>query len=120
MGSFDLHHLISTDMHACCEGQVHAMVPGLSVWRLPAILYARTVKASALLASLVFYKIGLLPSPVYLYSAFFAGVLPVRAIKRNLHLLAAAGAGLLTLFVWSVSHVLRACVLPALRTALAG
>ena len=99
---------------------MHAMVPGLSVWRVPAIFYARTVKTLSLLATLVFHKIGLLPSPVYLYSAFFAGVLPARAIKRNLHLLAAAGAGLLTLFLWSVSRVVHACVLPALRTALAG
>ncbi len=96
------------------------MVPGHNASKLPAILYARTVKALALLGSLVFHKLGLLPSPVYTYSAFFAGVLPVRAIKRNLHLLAAAGAGFLTLFVWSVSRLLRTCLLPALRTALAG
>lgn len=88
--------------------------------RLPAIVYARTVKNLALVGALLFHKLCLLPSPVYQYSAFFAGVLPVRVIKRNLHLLALAGAGVLTLVVYFVVRLLRGWVLPALRTALAG
>ncbi|BDA50935.1 Kynurenine 3-monooxygenase [Coccomyxa sp. Obi] len=98
--------------------QVHAMVPGLHAKRLPAIMYARTLKTLALVASLLFHKLGLLPSPVYQYSAFFAGVLPVRTIKRNLHLLAAAGAGLVTLVVYGIVRFVHAAVLPAARAAL--
>ncbi len=92
----------------------------MSMSKLPAIVYARTVKSLALVGALLFHKLGLLPSPVYQYSAFFAGVLPVRAIKRNLHLLALAGAGVLTLVVIFVKRLLCGYVLPALRTALAG
>ena len=104
-------------MHVITK-QVHAMVPGLSAKRLPAVMYAKTVKTLALVASLLFHKLGLLPSPVYQYSAFFAGVLPVRAIKRNVHLLAVAGAGLLTLCVWFFWRLLHTVVLPAARAAL--
>ncbi|CAL8462844.1 g2378 [Coccomyxa elongata] len=117
------HIIIIGDAAHCVTstlGQVHAMVPGLSAKRLPAIMYARTVKTLALVASLLFHKLGLLPSPVYQYAAFFAGMLPVRTIKRNGHLLAAAGAGLLTLFVYGLSRFLHAVVLPASRSALAG
>lgn len=69
------------------------------------------MKTLALVASLALHELDLLRSPEYQHSAFFAGVLPVRTIKRNVHLLAAADAGLLTLVVCE-AWVTKRCAQP--------
>jgi hypothetical protein len=97
--------------------QVYGSVPGIEGGALFKV-YAKTMRLLALVGGLLLSRLGLLSSPAYLYSALFMGRKPVRAVKRNVHLLAAVGAAAAVLALRALAWLLRFALI-SVRSALA-